>query len=37
MEYLGCNDMQHILRSARIGVWRVEFEAGGRQDFMRIG
>ena len=28
MEYLGCNDMQHILRSARIGVWRVEFEAG---------
>ena len=28
MEYLGCNDMQHILRSARIGVWRVEFEEG---------
>ena len=28
MEYLGCNDMQHILWSARIGVWRVEFEAG---------
>ena len=28
MEYLGCNDMRHILRSARIGVWRVEFEEG---------
>ena len=28
MEYLGCNDMQYILRSARIGVWRVEFEEG---------
>ena len=28
MEYLDRNDMQHILRSARIGVWRVEFEEG---------
>lgn len=28
MEYLGCNDMQHILQSARIGFWRVEFEEG---------
>ena len=33
MEYLNREDMQHILRSTRIGVWRVEFEEGGAPRF----
>ena len=33
MEYLNRDDMQQILRSTSIGVWRVEFEEGGAPRF----